>query len=93
MVDIGAHHSCWALLQALFMIARALMANRTTAVRTINNGLCIIATSTKYRTPEAYERSNYLGSGEPTVNAGLLQKTKKKRERCCATHHKFLGLH
>ena len=56
------------LLQALFMIARALMANSTTAVRAINNGLCI---ATSYsRNPEACERLIYLGSNEPTVNGG-----------------------
>jgi hypothetical protein len=79
MLDIGAHHSCWLLLQALFMIARALTANSTTAVRTINNGLCI-ATSTT-RNSEAYERQNYRGSNEPRVNATVLPK-RKCFERC-----------
>jgi hypothetical protein len=67
MVDIGAHHSCWALLQALFMIAKALTANSTTAVRTINNGLRIATSIT--RNPEAYQRPNYRASTERTVNA------------------------
>jgi|SRR6516164_9924866 len=77
MLDIGAHHSCWLLLQALFMIARALTANSTTAVRTINTGLCI-ATSTT-RNSEAYERQNYRGSNEPRVNATVLPKRKVLR--------------
>jgi len=77
MLDIGAHHSCWLLLQALFMIARALTANSTTVVRTINNGLCI-ATSTT-RNSEAYERQNYRGSNEPRVNATVLPKRKVLR--------------
>jgi len=41
MVD-GTHHSCWLLLQALFMIARVLTANNTTAVRTIAKGVFIV---------------------------------------------------
>jgi len=45
MVD-GTHHSCWLLLQALFMIARVLTANNATAVRTINKGLCIATSIT-----------------------------------------------
>jgi hypothetical protein len=36
------------------MIARALTANSTTAVKTINNGLCI-ATSTTTEIPDAHD--------------------------------------
>jgi hypothetical protein len=52
MVD-GTHQLCWLFLQALFMIARVLTANNTTAARTINKGLCI-ATLDHCETPEAY---------------------------------------
>jgi hypothetical protein len=41
MVDIGAHHSCWLLLQALFMIASVLMAASATATETMTNGVFI----------------------------------------------------
>ena len=40
--DTGAHHSCWLLLQALFMIARALTARSTTAAMTIAKGVFIV---------------------------------------------------
>jgi len=39
MVDIGAHHSCWLLLQALFMIASVLMAASARATETMTNGV------------------------------------------------------
>jgi hypothetical protein len=39
MVDIGAHHSCWLLLQALFMIASVLTAASTRATETMTNGV------------------------------------------------------
>jgi len=38
-LDIGAHHACWLLLQALFMTASVLTATRTTATRTMAKGL------------------------------------------------------
>lgn len=63
-MDIGAHHSCWPLLQALFMIAKALTANSTSAESIINNGLCIAT----MRNPEAHEQPYYRGSNEPVVN-------------------------
>ena len=44
MSEIGAHQRCSPPLQALFMIASALRATATTAVRTINKGV-FIATS------------------------------------------------
>jgi hypothetical protein len=68
VMPYGGHRSTPLMLGALAgIIARALTASRATAVRTINNGLCI-ATSTT-RNSEACERSNYRGSNEPTVNA------------------------
>ena len=39
MVDVGAHHACWLLLQAVFMTASVLTATSTTASRTMTKGL------------------------------------------------------
>jgi hypothetical protein len=41
-VDIEAHHTCWLLLQALFMIASALTVASTTAMRTITKEVFIV---------------------------------------------------
>ena len=41
MLDIGAHHACWLLLQALFMIASVPTVTSTTATRTMTKGLFI----------------------------------------------------
>ena len=38
----GAHHSCWLLLQALFMIASVLTAMSMTVTRTITKGAFIV---------------------------------------------------
>ena len=43
-VDIGAHHTCWLLLQALFITAKVPTVTSTTATRTMIKGL-FIATS------------------------------------------------
>jgi len=42
MLDIGAHHACWLLLQALFMTASVLTVTSTTATRTMNKGLFML---------------------------------------------------
>jgi hypothetical protein len=42
MVDIGAHHSCWLLLQALFMIASVLITASARATETMTNGVFIV---------------------------------------------------
>jgi hypothetical protein len=53
-MEKGAHHACWLLLQALFMIAKALPvpSNTTTAATANNKGLfiCDLATAA----PNAY---------------------------------------
>jgi hypothetical protein len=54
------------------MIARALTANSTTAVRTINNGLCI--GDLDYCETPRPRRLNYRGPNEPAVNARLVLK-------------------
>jgi hypothetical protein len=41
-VDIGAHHTCWLLLQALFMVASALTVASATAMRTITKEVFIV---------------------------------------------------
>jgi hypothetical protein len=41
MLDIGVHHSCWLLLQALFITASVLTATSKTATRTITKGAFI----------------------------------------------------
>ena len=47
IVDIGAHHACWLLLQAWFMTANVLTATSTTAARTITKGLFIVTSRPK----------------------------------------------
>ena len=42
MLDIGAHHACWLLLQALLMTARVLTVTSTTATRTMTKGLFMV---------------------------------------------------
>ncbi len=42
-VDIGAHHACWLLLQALFMTASVLTVTSTTATMTIASRVFIVA--------------------------------------------------
>ena len=41
-LDIGAHHACWLLFQALFMTASVLTATSTTATRTMTKGLFMV---------------------------------------------------
>jgi hypothetical protein len=67
MADIGAHHSCWLLLQALFMIARVLTANSTTTLRTIAKGVFIVTSLLRVSTGQVSVLQN-----EPMVNVGLL---------------------
>ena len=43
-MDVGAHHACWLLLQALFIIASALTVMSTTATRTMTKGLFMVTT-------------------------------------------------
>jgi hypothetical protein len=42
-VDIGAHHACWLLLQALFMTASVLTVTSNTATITIASRVFIVA--------------------------------------------------
>jgi hypothetical protein len=63
IVDNGAHHACWLLLQALFMTASVLTATSTTATRTMSKGLFMGATS---HPPEPAEFSSF--KNEPAVN-------------------------
>jgi hypothetical protein len=42
IVDIGAHHECWLLLQALFITASVPTVTSTTATRTMTKGLFIV---------------------------------------------------
>ena len=42
-MDVGAHHACWLLLQALFITASVPTATNTTATRTMSKGLFIVA--------------------------------------------------
>jgi hypothetical protein len=48
MVD-GTHHSCWLLLQALFMTDRVPTINSAIAVRAINKGLSMATSTTNPR--------------------------------------------
>jgi len=41
-MDVGAHHACWLLLQALFIIVSALTATSTTATRTMTKELFMV---------------------------------------------------
>ena len=38
MLDVGSHHSCWLVLQALFMTASVPTATSTNATRTMTKG-------------------------------------------------------
>jgi hypothetical protein len=42
IVDIGAHHACWLLLQALFIAARVPTVPSTTATSRMTKGLFIV---------------------------------------------------
>src|SRR6516225_6874461 len=42
MLEVGAHHACWLLLQALFIIASVLTAASTTATKAITRGVFIV---------------------------------------------------
>jgi hypothetical protein len=59
-LDVGAHHPCWLLLQALFMTARVLTTTSTTATRTIIKGV-FIANLPNWGS-EAYQPSKFRGS-------------------------------
>jgi hypothetical protein len=56
IVDNGAHHACWLLLQALFMMASVLRATSTTATRTMAKGFFMGVTS---HPPEPAEFSSF----------------------------------
>jgi hypothetical protein len=62
-LDVGAHHPCWLLLQALFMTASVLTTASTTATRTIIKGVFMGVTS---HPPEPAEFSSF--KNEPAVN-------------------------
>jgi len=51
MLDMGAHHSCWLVFQALLMIASVLTVTSTTATRTTTRGVFMANLPTG---PEAY---------------------------------------
>jgi hypothetical protein len=59
-LDVGAHHTCWLLLQALFMTASVLTTTSTTATRTIIKGVFIANLPTG--ASEAYQPSKFRGS-------------------------------
>jgi len=42
-VDVGAHHACWLLLQALFMTASVPTVTSIAVTRTMNKGLFMVA--------------------------------------------------
>jgi hypothetical protein len=63
IVDNGAHHACWLLLQALFMTASVLRATSTTATRTMAKGFFIGELATR---PNQAEFSAF--KNEPAVN-------------------------
>ena len=58
-VDIGAHHACWLLLQALFMTASVLMTKSTT--RTMNNEVFIAVSRRVF--VSRHELPKFLGAG------------------------------
>jgi len=41
-MDVGAHHACWLLLQALFMTTSVLTVTSATATRTMTKGLFMV---------------------------------------------------
>ena len=47
--DVGAHHACWLLLQALFMTASVLTVTSTTATRTMTKGLFMVTWRARHR--------------------------------------------
>src|SRR5262249_52298746 len=71
-LDIGAHHACWLLLQALFMTASVPSATNTTATKAITRGVFIVALR-----PRPVEFSWF--KNEPTVNVlPLLRRSKSQ---------------
>ena len=52
MLEVGAHHACWLLLQALFIIASVLTAASTTATRTMTKGLFMVTSRLRPLTTE-----------------------------------------
>jgi len=52
MVDIGAHHPCWLLLQALFMIASVLTATSARATETMTNGVFMVTSLLRVHRPK-----------------------------------------
>ena len=56
-VEIGAHHACWLLLQALFMTASVLTTTSTTATRTIIKGVFMVTSR-----PRPLTEPNFRGS-------------------------------
>jgi hypothetical protein len=54
MLDVGAHHACWLLLQALFMTASVLTVTSTTATRTMTKGLSMVTSRPRLLTPRIF---------------------------------------
>src|SRR5215831_20469725 len=74
-LDIGAHHACWLLLQALFITASVPTVTSTTATRTMTKGLFIVTSP-----PEGSLVEFSLSKNEPTVNVLLpLHRSKNQR--------------
>ena len=64
IVDNGAHHACWLLLQALFITASVPTVTSTTATRTMTKGLFIVTSR-----PPGYSLVEFsCFRDEPTVN-------------------------
>src|SRR5215470_12743948 len=74
-LDIGAHHACWLLLQALFITASVPTVTSTTATRTMTKGLFIVTSP-----PDRSLVEFSLSKNEPTVNVLLpLHRSKNQR--------------
>jgi hypothetical protein len=63
---VGAHHVWWLLLQAWFMIARALPATITNAVSAINKGVFFMTTSL-LRAPSIHAQMLSVVQNEPAM--------------------------
>ena len=56
IVDIGAHHACWLVLQPLFITASVPTVTSTTATRTKTKGLFTVTSR-----PRPFTLSNFRG--------------------------------
>src|SRR6516165_4722143 len=63
-MDVGAHHACWLLLQALFMTASVPKVTSIAVTRTMNKGLLMVASRPWPLSPAGF---SYF-TNEPGVN-------------------------